>query len=119
MTRAIAAPRDQSGDLTALLDLERALSERLAAAHAEAARTVAEARDEAARREAGLDAEVAAARRDLDVRLAKEREDRLGAVTAEAGRRVASWDAVNASSVDRAAAAVVAALIAGSDGGES
>ena len=108
MTRAIAAPRDQSGDLTALLDLERALSERLAAAHAEAAR-----------REAGLDAEVAAARRDLDVRLAKEREDRLGAVTAEAGRRVAGWDAVDASSVDRAAAAVVAALIAGSDGGES
>ena len=104
MSRAPAAPRDQSGDLTALLELERALSERLAGAHAEADRIVAEAREEAARRA-------------LDARLAQEREGRLGAVSEEARRRVAGWDGVGAPAVDRAAAAVVAALIAGPDGG--
>jgi len=116
MSRAPAAPRDQSGDLTALLELERALSERLAAAHAEADRIVADAREEAARREAGIEAEMAAARRALDARLAQEREGRLGAVSEEARRRVAGWDGVGAPAVDRAAAAVVAALIAGPDG---
>lgn len=116
MSQTPTPPRAATGDLEALLDLERSLAARLAAARVEADRILRDARDDIARREAALDAELAAAARDLDARLASERERRLAAIAEEGRRRVAAWDAVDAAGVDRAAQAVADALIAGPHG---
>jgi len=109
-------PPHAPGDLEALLETERALSERVTAAHAEADAIVAAARDEVARREAGLDAELAAARQEVEVRLAAERERRIASVREEFRRRTAAWETLGDDRIERAALAVVAALVAAPDG---
>lgn len=104
------------GDLDAILKLEQDLADRLAAAHAEAERLVAEARDEVARREAALDEELGRRVRELDARLREERERRLAEAAEAARQRRAAWDAIDDAAVDRAAGVVADALVAGPRG---
>jgi len=113
-----ASPPRASGDLQALLDLERSIAERLAAARNEADAITRAARDEVARREAGFEAELAAARAQVESRVAQERERRLAAVRDEFRRRTARWEQLDQPRIDRAARAVVAALVGGGPAGE-
>lgn len=106
----------QHGDLEAILQLEKELADRVADARAEAERILREAQADVARRDAGLEEELARRIRELDARLLAEREQRLAQVTASARQRRAAWDAVDDATVNRAAGAVVDALVAGPRG---
>ena len=116
MTKTPPSGPARSGDLEALLDLERRLADRLAAAQAEADRILREAHEAAGRREAGLEAELTAAANALDARLRVERERRLAAVAEEGRQRVAGWDGTDDATIAHAAGAVVDALVAGPRG---
>lgn len=116
MSKTVPAAPARAGDLEALLELERTLAERLAAARVEAQRLLEDAHADAAAREAKIEAELAASAEELRARLTVERERRLAAVAEEGRQRIAAWDAADDSTVARAAGTVADALIAGPRG---
>jgi vacuolar-type H+-ATPase subunit H len=113
MTKPVSAVPARAGDLEALLELERTLAQRLAAARAEADRILEDARADVAKREAALEAELAASAEELRTRLTAERDRRLAAVAEDGRQRAAAWDGAADSAVVRAAGMVADALIAG------
>jgi hypothetical protein len=100
-----------SGELGALLEWERVVAEQVAAAGREADAVIQEARTAASRREASLTAELESTARALDDRLSADRNRRIADIAAAARHRIEALDALDAPAIERAAAAVTAALV--------
>jgi len=100
-----------AADLPRLVEAERRLDERLAAARAEATRIVAAAREAARGREAGLQAELDEIERGLREAADAEGASRARAIEDAAQREVAAYDRVDASRITQLARHVVAQVV--------
>lgn len=109
--RPSTTPAGTDGSLSRLLETEAFLAERLAAAHAEAARIRETARREAGAADADDARAIADARQALEREHAERRVARLEAIEAEKVRRVEALRAVPAAEVDRLALDIVERLL--------